>query len=499
MASHTMTTRVAPGALRHRLDAAYYAPWHLLREQQLMALGVELPAIGDLATLVTDGTHKTPNYTFTGIPFLSATNVREGGIWFGDHKFVTESEFAQLRTWNCAPLPGDVLVAKSGSIGNSAVVPQAVGDFAVFESVAIVRSEDFEPYFLSTFLNSRAGQMEIARQTKGSVIHHLHLEDLRNVVVPRFAGAAQTYIGSKVRQAEALRARARELVDHGTRTFGPVHRMADARRKSWRVASPGVSDERLDTSFHGVEALALGATLCDAGAVPVGTLATEHRAREFDPSRPITYFEIGGVDVATGCVWPEPVPANEAPSRAQRSVRPWDILVATVRPERKNVGMVPEGLTGQLVASSGFSVLRCSSAEMAAFLWMYLRSDAGTEQLLRWNSGAAYPAIDDDVPLKVLIPEYPAEKVLELGRRWKDIPALLLEARLLVQAARLLVEGLIERRVSEAELIEAGRDPTADRALLSRLRTAGLDAAGRPLFPDVDAHLQFVASLRVPT
>ena len=62
-------------------------------------------------------------------------------------------------------------------------------------------------------------------------------------------------------------------------------------------------------------------------------------------------------------------------------------------------------------------------------------------------------------------------------------------------AARILVEALIERTVTEAELIAAHTDPTADRALLARLKTDGLDGDGDPLFPDLDRLFELLADL----
>ena len=66
----------------------------------------------------------------------------------------------------------------------------------------------------------------------------------------------------------------------------------------------------------------------------------------------------------------------------------------------------------------------------------------------------------------------------------------------LVASAKLLVEALIERNVTENELIHAQMrleqgDESADRAILSRLFEGGLDATEtRPLFPDLDAYYQ---------
>ena len=56
----------------------------------------------------------------------------------------------------------------------------------------------------------------------------------------------------------------------------------------------------------------------------------------------------------------------------------------------------------------------------------------------------------------------------------------------LSDAAKLLVEALIEGQLTEQQLIAAENSTTANRAILERLKTDGLDGNGEPLFPDID-------------
>ena len=66
----------------------------------------------------------------------------------------------------------------------------------------------------------------------------------------------------------------------------------------------------------------------------------------------------------------------------------------------------------------------------------------------------------------------------------------------LVSISKQLVEALIERKVTEDELIDAQTrleqgDDSADRAILGRLYEGGWDAMEtRPLFPDLDAYYE---------
>lgn len=488
-----MITRVPYSVLRSRIDSGFYAPEHLERERRLRQLGVLRPAIGETASLVTDGTHKTPNYVENGVPFLSATNIYDSALRFADHRFVSRAEFLQLRAWNCAPLPNDVVVAKSGSIGNAAVVPSNAPEFAVFESVAIVRCDRFDPYYLATFLNSRIGQQEIKRQTKGAVIRHLHLEDLREVEVPEFSKEAQRYIGDKVRQAERLRERARRLEAESS-AFFQLPEWTEPRagtRRAYTARRGAMRSERLDAPFYDPGHDDLDALLRRRGDIGLNEVASLVEARWTRGGDKFSYFEIGELDIASGVLSPTTIAVDAAPSRAQILVEPWDVLVSTVRPNRKNVGLVlPSDDSLALVASTGFAVLRFENAETAAFYHSFLRSDAATQQLMRWNSGATYPAIESDVPLRLRAPRFDDEVVEREGRRWLTKFSALSGSRALTVVATTLVEHLIEGRLNEADLVAAQKaleagDRTADREILKALRQTDAPDA-KPLIADVD-------------
>jgi type I restriction enzyme S subunit len=110
---------------------------------------------------------------------------------------------------------------------------------------------------------------------------------------------------------------------------------------------------------------------------------------------------------------------------------------------------------------------------------------------MRWNSGGTYPAIEGDVPLRVLAPRFDHAVVKEQGERWLTKFCALDAANRLTIAARLLVEALIEGKIPESEFVTAQQaldagDRNADRALLSSLR-CGSEADASVLFGNVDA------------
>ncbi|SDD58717.1 restriction endonuclease subunit S domain-containing protein [Actinokineospora iranica] len=456
--------------LRHRLDADFYRPEYLEFDHRAEARGLKMRQVVEISSLVTDGTHKTPSYVDSGVPFLSAKNIRNGFVDAGSgHKYVSAAEFDQLERWNCAPRPDDVLVAKSGSIGSAGLASGAYDRFAVFESAAIIRPSGVSPAYLSAYLNSRLGQLQIRRNSKGAVIRHLHLEDLREVEVPLPDRRIQDYIGAKVELAERCRAvasREREKLGTELATLYEGCPHAALSSLTTMVAPAEIDGSRLDAWYHQRRFITLTEWLRRNPAFvklgKVASLSSDRWSPGAHGQSTFRYIEISDVDSSTGHVSHSEVPVENAPSRARKLLRGFDVLASTVRPNRGAVGLVPDSLDGA-VATTGFAVVRAVSKTDAFFLLAVLRHPASTAQLMRCNTGSAYPAIEESVLPQIWIPGAKPGTRKSLGARELRRTTLLQTAVDLVDQAKADVEALIEGTLdAQAILAETLKPPTAD-------------------------------------
>jgi type I restriction enzyme S subunit len=84
----------------------------------------------------------------------------------------------------------------------------------------------------------------------------------------------------------------------------------------------------------------------------------------------------------------------DAPSRAQRVLRPGDTIVGTVRPGNGSYAFIAEGgLTG----STGFAVLRPRAAHYAEIVYLAATAPDNIDRLAHLADGAAYPAVRPEV------------------------------------------------------------------------------------------------------
>ena len=159
--------------------------------------------VGDIATVVTDGTHKTPRYVDEGIRFVSAKDIREGCLSFNECKYITTEEHREISR-RCNPERGDILVSKSGSIGTVVIVDDDE-EFSLFESLALIK---FSPSlmngrFMYYAVRNACNFLE-EHHIKGVAVKHLHLNVLRTLPIPLPPLQEQNHIVAKIDRLMAL-------------------------------------------------------------------------------------------------------------------------------------------------------------------------------------------------------------------------------------------------------------------------------------------------------
>ena len=131
---------------------------------------------------INDGEHIQPPYKPVGLPMLTAKNVRNGFVDFGNIGFISESDFdACLK--RCAPAEHDVLIVSVGATTGRAAIVGACEPFAIVRSVLLLKPI-FAPRFLLRWIQSPWCQTYIRRASGSSAQAHLYIADTKNIPVP---------------------------------------------------------------------------------------------------------------------------------------------------------------------------------------------------------------------------------------------------------------------------------------------------------------------------
>lgn len=144
----------------------------------------EWERLGNLLNKLTDGAHKTPQYTDAGIPFLSVKDMSSGELSFSETRFISEDTHRVLYK-RCNPQKGDLLVTKVGTTGVPVIV-NSDREFSLFVSVALLKfsQKDLDVHYLKHFFNSPYIKKLSAENTRGVGNKNLVLRDIANFVFP---------------------------------------------------------------------------------------------------------------------------------------------------------------------------------------------------------------------------------------------------------------------------------------------------------------------------
>lgn len=146
----------------------------------------DIKLLGELCNKITDGTHKTPQYVLDGVKFISAKNIVNGKIDWSDTKYITNEEHETL-VKRCNPEDGDILLAKSGTLGIPAIVKKSF-EFSLFESLALIKykRDKINGEYLYQYLSGPIMSKIYHLETKGLSIKHLHLTEINKfkIIVP---------------------------------------------------------------------------------------------------------------------------------------------------------------------------------------------------------------------------------------------------------------------------------------------------------------------------
>ncbi len=135
---------------------------------------------------------------------------------------------------------------------------------------------------------------------------------------------------------------------------------------------------------------------------------------------------------------PQRVKAVEAPSRARKIIQTGDTIFATVRPALRRVAFVDKQFSDQ-IASTAFCVVRADRQQaLPRFLYYILLTDSLNEEIIKFQSGASYPAVNDKDVLHRTIPLPPKQEQAKIAAvLWKIQWAIEVEETLISVATEL--------------------------------------------------------------
>ena len=140
----------------------------------------------EICSLITDGSHFSPEDEGIGYPMFSVKDMTPNGFNISGCKKIGEESYKKLVANGCKPLNDDVVVAKDGSYLKTAFVIKGNPEIALLSSIAILRPKIdlVVPEYLSYFLKSDAVYRTVSlNYITGTALKRIILKGIRKIEV----------------------------------------------------------------------------------------------------------------------------------------------------------------------------------------------------------------------------------------------------------------------------------------------------------------------------
>lgn len=383
-----------------------------------------VPLIELTATPPTYGVVQPGQNLQDGVPMVRVNNFQGHSLNLTEvMRIAPEVESKYMRT---RIQEGDVLITIVGSVGQVAIVPSDLNDWNIARAVAMIRPKEPElSRWIALVLRSPDAQYQLGVAANTTVQTTINLKDLRQLRIPfpdeserraiaHILGTLDDKIELNRKENETLESMARTLFKAWFVDFEPVRAKMEGR---WQR---GQSLPGLPAHVYDLFPDCLAES--EFGEIPEGWEVTS--LSEFSSLNPESWTkrtrpgEIRYVDLSN-TKWGriESVTnyeADDAPSRAQRVLRPLDTIFGTVRPGNGSYALISdEGLTG----STGFAVLRPLRRECSEFVYLAATARENIERLSNLADGGAYPAVRPEIVSATQVPSAGQELINEFSRQ----------------------------------------------------------------------------------
>lgn len=380
--------------------------------------------LGSILNKLTDGTHKTPKYTSTGVKFVSVKDMSNGFLSLENTKYISEEEHKELYA-RCNPEKGDLILSKVGTTGVPAIV-DTTEPFSLFVSVALLKFDckciDIE--FLYYMLMSPLVQAQATENTRGVGNKNWVLDAIASTMVVLPPLVEQKRIVAKIEELLPL-------VDRYAVSYEKLEQFnakfpEDMKKSILQYAIQGKLVEQREEEGTGEELYrqiqAEKKRLIKEGKIkkekPLPEIAEDeipfdipeswkwvrigaltYNWGQKTPDSRFCYIDVGSVNNTSHTLNKENtvVEAKDASSRAKKIVKKGDVIFATIRPYLKNICIIDKNFPCEPIASTAFAVMHCPEGLLNKYLYYYLLSPT----FMRFANardkakGVAYPAIGE--------------------------------------------------------------------------------------------------------
>jgi type I restriction enzyme M protein len=198
-----------------RFDAEYYQPKYDQVEEAILNCDYPSQILGSLIEPIQNG-FDYREYTEEGTPYIRVGDIKNGQINFESAVKIPITIADVEKSIDLGI--GDILFTRKGSFGNSAVVTELEVNGIISSEIMLVRlntasKQTILPEYMSLFLNSKFGYLQVERRVHGVAYYSISQPDLASLLIPILSKPQQQKIVNKIKSSFTLKQKSKQLLE----------------------------------------------------------------------------------------------------------------------------------------------------------------------------------------------------------------------------------------------------------------------------------------------
>lgn len=162
------------------------------------------------------------------------------------------------------------------------------------------------------------------------------------------------------------------------------------------------------------------------------------------PDTQLKYIDIASIEHTGYVSDTKSIQFKDAPSRARRVVKAGDIIVSTVRPYLKAFARIADS-SNNLIASTGFAVLRPKPNVCGSYIYQHVLSDAFVKHLEGRMVGSNYPAVNAGDVAEYQVPVPTSSEQKKIGQILDEVDVVVEKIQDEIGKTKKLKNGLMRQ------------------------------------------------------
>lgn len=430
-----------------RIDSEFYQKSYLIADQKMRSLNYEsLVHYVD----VSDGNHAgiSDKFTDEGVPYYRG---QDSGTFFIENSnpiCIDQDSFNMPIMRRSHLKKKDVLLSIVGTIGAVSLV-YSDRDATCSCKLAILRPKNLDDAeLLAVFLNSKYGQLQIARFTRGAVQMGLILEDMDQLIMPDFGDDFKNAIRSLVIKAFDQASVANDAITKEQGILSDYLKVENIVSENDPISVRKISESfyktnRLDAEYYQPKYEHITKALHTTETVQ--TICNRIYDENYVPQENLEYryIELANVGNTGNISGVEVIDGKDLPSRARRKVSRGQVIISSVEGSLQSCALITDEYDGAL-CSTGFYVLDSDRVNSETLLVLF-KSEPIQALMKQRCSGTILTAISKDELLNMPLPYIDEDVQKAIAAKIQKSFALRRKSKELLEYAKQAVEMAIEQ------------------------------------------------------